>query len=334
VIDDALFKMAIKYPTRKRIGLQPTDSLAEAGCKVLSFHFARMIKYEAGVRQGEDIEVLHNMRVAVRRMRAAFRVLRKSYSKKAARPLVQGLKETGRALGPVRDLDVFMEKLQNYQASLPAQDEAGSLQTMLDLWQSKLEPARQNMLAYLDSKEYLKFKRAFLKFIKKEGRQFYTLPANLPPTPYQLRHIAPTLIYATYAEIRAYEPLLDNAPIETLHQMRLSVKKLRYTVEFFEEILGDGKQEVIADIKATQDHLGDLNDADVAGKILQNFLAEWEQHQLHLPLTERKSPAHLMAYLNLQLNERHRLMTTFPTAWANFNRPQFRENLAKAVAVL
>lgn len=98
-----------------KVGLEPTDSMAEAGRKVLAFHFERMLEHEPGTRVGEDIEELHDMRVATRRMRAAFQVFGDSYTKKSVKPLLQGLKKTGRALGPVRDLDVFIEKLQQYQ---------------------------------------------------------------------------------------------------------------------------------------------------------------------------------------------------------------------------
>jgi CHAD domain-containing protein len=324
---------AIIYATRKTIGLEPTDALAEAGRKVLGFHFAKMLQHEPGTRLGEDIEELHDMRVATRRMRAAFRVFGPGFSKKAIKPLLAGLKETGRALGPVRDLDVFMEKLQRYQQSLPESDRAG-LQSLLDMWRSKQEPARKKMLVYLDSKKYLKFKRTFLEFVETKGLGAKPIPTKIPPVPYQLRHIAPSLIYAAYEEVRAYESVLDNAPIETLHQLRLSFKKFRYTLEYLQEILGDERKKIIKEVKGMQDHLGDMNDADVASVILRDFLAEWEQHQLHLPLKERQSPTQIVTYLNSKLNERHQLLVSFPQAWAHFNRFEFRQNLAMALSVL
>jgi CHAD domain-containing protein len=319
------------YPTRKEIGLEPTDTFAEAGRKVLGFHFARVLKYESGARVGQDIEALHNMRVATRRMRAAFKVFGSAYSQKAIKPLLAGLKTTGRVFGPVRDLDVFMEKLQHYQQTLPEAEPDG-LQTMLNIWTEERQQTREQMLDYLNSKKYAKFKKNFLEFVKTPGLGVKSLKS--PAKPHQLRHIAPGLIYEAYGEVRAYETVLDNAPVETLHQLRIAFKRLRYLLEFLQEILGTEAEMVIKEIKLIQDHLGDLQDAQVASDILREFLNDWEDHQLHLALEERQNPSHIVSYLELKLSEHHKLLTSFPQAWANFNRPEVRENLAKAVSAL
>ena len=324
--------LMIEYPIRETIGLEPTDTLAEAGRKVLGFHFARMLQHEPGTRLGNDIEALHDMRVATRRMRGAFRVFEAGFSKKAIKPLLVGLRTTGRALGRVRDLDVFMQKLQAYQQSLPA-DEQSVLQPLLDTWYTEREQARQEMLAYLNSKKYLKFRQNFLKFVTTEGWGAKPIPTGVP-VPYQLRHLVPGLIYERYEAVHAYEIVLDNAALDTLHQLRITFKQLRYTLEYFEEILGKERKMVIEEVKTLQDHLGELNDAHVASELLRDFLVNWDQNQLHLPLAERQSPTHLVAYLNAKLKERHHLIVTFPQAWARFNRPKFRHNLALALAVL
>ncbi|MFQ5617249.1 MAG: hypothetical protein ACE5GO_12425, partial [Anaerolineales bacterium] len=82
---------------------------------------------------------------------------------------------------------------------------------------------------------------------------------------------------------------------------------------------GNTAKSVIDDIKTLQDHLGDLNDADVACQILTGLLENLE------PVRE---------YLKAKESERQHLVDTFPEVWAYFNRPKFRKNLAMAVAVL
>ncbi len=325
-------KPAVNYK-QKSIGLEPTDSLAEAGRKVLGYHFARMLKNEPGTRVGEDIEALHDMRVATRRMRSALRVFGAGFTKKARKPLRQGLKATARALGPVRDLDVMVAQLTAYQETLPEVEQAG-LQPLLEIWQKKRAKARKKMLKYLDSKAYRQFTQTFLEFVKTEGLGAVPLPESVPPVPYQLRHIVPGLVYTYYEEVRAYETILETAPVETLHQLRISFKGLRYTLEYLEEVLGEEKEMLIAEVKRMQDHLGDMNDADVAAGILQNFLEDWEAHQLDRPLAERSSPTPVVEYLNRTLEKRHQLLVSFPEAWANFNRPEIRHNLALAISVL
>ena len=87
-------------------GVQPDDLLAEAGRKVLRYHFTAMLRHEAGTRLGEDSEALHDMRVATRRMRAAFEVFGEVFRPKVLKTHVKRLRTAGRTLGRVRDLDV------------------------------------------------------------------------------------------------------------------------------------------------------------------------------------------------------------------------------------
>ncbi len=83
----------------EKIGILPDDSLAEAGRKVMRYHFAQMLRHEEGTRLGEDIEALHDMRVATRRLRAAFEVFGEAFEPDALKPHLKGLRATGRALG-------------------------------------------------------------------------------------------------------------------------------------------------------------------------------------------------------------------------------------------
>jgi CHAD domain-containing protein len=136
------------------------------------------------------------------------------------------------------------------------------------------------------------------------------------------------------AVVRAFNAVLENASIEQLHALRIEFKKLRYTAEFFREVLGKEAKAIINDIKNLQDHLGDLNDAQVATEILRDFLAQWDLQQAVIPVTQRESPEPIMAYLSSRYYERHRLMLTFRQSWEHFNRAEFRENLALAISVL
>jgi len=134
--------------------------------------------------------------------------------------------------------------------------------------------------------------------------------------------------------VRAFDSVIENASLEQLHALRIEFKKLRYTVEFFREVLGEQSQQVISDLKTIQDHLGDLNDAQVAIKILRDFLSEWDNQQSTVPIRQRLSPEPVLAYLSYRYAERQRLMLTFRDTWAHFNRPEFQNRLALAVSAL
>lgn len=325
--------MALPFPApMKRAGLGSWDPMAEAGRKILRYFFAEMLRNEAGARLGKDIEALHDMRVATRRLRAAFEVFGEAFERSQIKPCIKGLRATGRALGPVRDLDVFMEKAQRYMASLPEADQQG-LKPLLNAWQEERETARAQMIEYLDSDRYQQFKQQFNLFVQTPGAAArVNIAAH--PVPYLVCQVAPVLIYDRLAAVRSYESILSSPSIDQLHQLRIAFKRLRYTVEYFREVLSGEAEAVIKEIKRLQDHLGDLNDANVACRILSGFLDHWEERQGHLPLTERQNPEPIVAYLAAKHAERHRLMTSFEAAWALFSRPDVRNNLAQAVAIL
>ena len=314
----------------KSPGVLPDDPLAEAGRKVLRYHFIQMLRHEAGTRDGVDIEDLHDMRVATRRMRAAFEVFEDAFTNKAIRTHLKGLRATGRTLGRVRDLDVFMEKAHHYLESLPEERRDG-LRPLLHSWEQTREKAREAMVKYLDSQNYESYKLRFDDFLNTPGAGSRSVEAT---TPNLVREITPGLIYDRYAAVRAFDTILESASLEQFHALRIEFKKLRYTVEYFREVLGIQAGEVIEELKALQDHLGDLNDANVASHLLRDFLAEWDVLQAKLPVGERQTPEPILDYMAFCYAERQRLMLTFSETWARFNSPEFRQNLAMAVSVL
>lgn len=324
----------------KRPGLQPDDTMAEAARKTLWLHFRRMLYHEPGTRQGDDIEELHDMRVATRRMRAAVSVFGDHLDPDQIGRFLKGLKGTGRTLGAVRDMDVFGEKMQAYLDSLP-EDHEHDLDPLLAAWEAERERARKRLLKYLDSKRYARFKKKFGQFLQTPGAG--ALPAfteNGDPIPHRLRHVAPVAIYERLAEVRAYDEWVrgPDVPLERLHQLRIAIKRLRYTLEFFAEALGPDAAAVIDECKALQDHLGDLQDAAVASDLLREFLASgvWGQGtgKGKSRTAESVVAPGVADYLAAKLREIEQLVEEFPEVWARFQAADFSRNVAAAVSEL
>jgi len=322
--------MLDKLAKIKTAGVAADDVLAEAGRKVLRYHFIQMLANEDSTRLGEDIEGLHDMRVATRRMRAAFEVFAVYFQPKVVKTHLKGLRATGRALGNVRDLDVFIDKAQKYICSRP-ESEHNDLQPLVAAWLEQRDNNRMKMLVHLDSDRYQYFKKKFYTFLNTPGmgvNDTQQSPCG------RVRELAPVLIYERLACVRVFDVIAGQATLEQLHALRIDFKKLRYTLEFFREVLGDEIGVVISEIKRIQDHLGDLNDAQVATQILRDFLVEWDFRQQDLPVEQRKSPDPVITYLSSRYAERQRLMLGFKEVWDKFNRVELREKLAQAVAVL
>ncbi len=321
-------------------GLLADDTMAQAARKTFAFHFQRMLYHEPGTRQGEDIEELHDMRVATRRMRAAFRVFGDYLDMKSWKPVLKGLRRTGGALGSVRDLDVFWDKTQRYLDALPPA-QAGDLHPLREAWEAEQERAREQMLIYLDGDRYARFCERFAEFLQTPSAEgLPALTKKGEAVPRRLRHVVPVAVYQRLADIQAYDEWVTrpDVPLERLHRLRIAAKGLRYTLEFFEEVLSPQAKDLIKQIKKLQDHLGDLQDAVVASNLLRDFLTwgTWghaEDKKLSLPTEPVVAPG-VATYLADRQIELQRLLDTFPQAWAYFQGREFKQTVAVAVATL
>jgi hypothetical protein len=75
---------------------------------------------------------------------------------------------------------------------------------------------------------------------------------------------AAIIIPARVTELTDWEECLeDESQVEKLHAMRISAKRIRYTLEAFAPYYGEEMRVVIRHVKALQEHLGEIHDADV-----------------------------------------------------------------------
>jgi CHAD domain-containing protein len=316
-------------PPRLAVGKSPgvtaDDVLAEAGRKVLRFHFARMLAREAGTRSGTEIEELHGMRVATRRMRAAWRVFGDGFRADRTRRLRGRLRVLAGRLGAVRDLDVLIEAAATHQASLPPR-EARAFEPLLAAWRGEREVARVVLLRELDSTAYVRLEEDYRVFVATEGAAAL-VPAT-PVAPHRVRDTAASRIWLAYEQVRAYEAVLRWADIETVHQLRIAAKWLRYTLEFFREVLGPDVDVLIPRVVALQDHLGWLHDADVTIALTRQFLVA------NAGTLSRDETQAIGTYLALQERELARLRRTMGVPWRAVSGALFRRLLGRAVAAL
>lgn len=311
-----------------KIGLHPTDSLSEAGRKVFLHHFDDFLKYERHICF-DDVEAVHDMRVTTRRMRAAITVFEAGFPPNSLGFLKNSLGNVTKKLGAVRDFDVFFEKFTAYQQEL-LPSEQSEITFLLEYCRLQRGLAKVKLLDYFNSKKYKKFKNKATLFLKKG--KFKTDNTLIDkPTPYQIRHVAPVLIYSNYEAIRAYEPFFNDVSdvsMKLLHRLRIDFKYFRYTLENFQEILGDESVRVIDEVKEMQDYLGDLNDAGVASQFLDNYIKKG------LATHKGKKSHTVKNYLKFKNEERELLLETFPITWHCFNSVETRRDLALAIAVL
>ena len=135
-------------------------------------------------------------------------------------------------------------------------------------------------------------------------------------------------IWTAYEQVRGYEPVLRWADVETLHELRIAGKWLRYTLEFVREALGDDAAPLIARVTALQDHLGLMNDADVAASMARTFLVE------HAGDLSGLESAAIGRYLVSREREVARLRRSIGAPWRGVAGVTFRRTLGRVVARL
>ena len=308
----------------KSPGVVAEDHIAEAGRKVMRFHLARMLEREPGVRSGKDIEDVHKMRVATRRQRAAWRVFGESFRKKRTKEYRSGLRDIARRLGTVRDLDVQLEGVDKYRADLPV-GEQRAIEPLLAEWRQHRDDARVLLMRELDSPGYGRLIDDYLDFVRTEGAAVNQVGAA---SPHRVRDTAPSRIWASYEQVRAYEPVLRWADTPTLHELRIASKWLRYSLEFVQEALGDDSTPLIEKVTSLQDHLGLMNDADVSGSMARTFLVE---HASQLSTLES---AAIGRFLVNREREVARLRRAIGAPWRGVAGAAFRRSLGRVVAGL
>jgi CHAD domain-containing protein len=204
---------------------------------------------DPGVRLGEDPEALHRFRVATRRARGVIRSTA-PLSDGALAPLDAELKWLTGLLGPVRDLDVLLERLQIEARGL-AVDRKGGEQIVAMLQEAR-EEARDVLLAGLGSARYMRLLASFEAAPAALGQ--IDEAARLEP-----------LGAAAFAKLRKTADRLAEEPSgEELHALRVRGKRARYAAE----LAGlDGDARIARFVRAArdlQDVLGEHQDAVVA----------------------------------------------------------------------
>jgi CHAD domain-containing protein len=261
-------------------------------------------------------------------MRAAFGIFKPYFDGEATQPYRQALRETARALGEVRDLDVFQIKLESDLDGLPTEKQI-NLDPVLPLWHREREQARTALLRFLDGNEYQTFVQEFNLFLNRPEMGVAESETLLPP-PYKLEHVIPSVLYDRLGQVQAYEGVLERASLDQQHKLRIKVKRLRYAIEFMGDMLGEEQKEVVSVLEKMQDHLGDLNDTKETDAILRAWLEQLrDQNAPNANLGTNTET--IETYLAVKREEQDRLRAEFPQVWRQFDCPSFKENLARAI---
>jgi CHAD domain-containing protein len=106
-------------------GLNAEDPYAEAAARIVEVRAGELLDHASGVLDTNDIEPLHDMRVASRRLRAALEIFSVCFPRKELNAALREVKALADALGERRDRDVTIAALETVSASMAAPDRPG-----------------------------------------------------------------------------------------------------------------------------------------------------------------------------------------------------------------
>lgn len=254
---------------KKHVHLEDAYSVTKAYQAILGHNLAYLSQWEQTARSWEDIEGVHQTRVAFRRLRSALTVFRLAVPAKFTSQWADTIRDLGSGFGKARDLDVFIEEtLGGIQGKLVL----GGADSLAALAQQRREAAYGEVRAMLDGEDYQRFKEEFGQWVESrawerealEDKQRRILEDNILPFARRVLDRQERHVLETGTRVDKYR-----AP--EMHRLRIECKKLRYAAEFFFPLFS-AMDEFIGHMKGLQDLLGVMNDVSVTHGLLEQIL--------------------------------------------------------------
>ncbi len=222
--------------------------------------------------KGDDPEAVHAARVASRRLRAAMDGAAGVFPKPWYRSLHKSAKTITRTLGNVRDQDVLLGKLAADRENADAAERPG-IDYLAERIVADRADARSEMRDTLGKSQLRRVRKKTRSRFPVRGSQGARRDGKRRAQAAGLPNKAQKQIEERVVDLLGYEPIIPDAgAVEQLHDARIAVKRLRYTLELFEHALGDDATLLIQDTKGLQEVLGQLHDLDVNIQLVEGEL--------------------------------------------------------------
>lgn len=259
--------------TKKTSGVSPGDSMTVAATRIVDERAKRIFELRDAVAKPDNVEAVHDMRVATRRLRAVLDIFEPCFAAKPHARVTVDVKSITRALGQHRDLDVQIGLLEPLAAQAAVADRHG-IETLIES-RRELRGAAQltipDALAILDEERF----RADLA----------KLVATKPPKPAKpgaVKRIDPSVPVIANARLilldrtkvlsKLADAAVEGRRAKQLHATRIAAKHLRYAIHAVDFCFDDRLTEVHDHARTIQNILGELHDCVVLGEVVDAAL--------------------------------------------------------------
>jgi CHAD domain-containing protein len=229
--------------------------LGEAAPALLRAKARPLFELEDDARGGADMDAVHDMRVASRRLREAMRLFEPLYPRREFKAWYRSIRTITRALGPVRDSDVFIDSFSRLSKEL---DEGGRrcVAFVVGYRSAVRERELDTLNTTLNALDLGESKLSFERLVNTPLKSSH---AKQPVAEFAYREVADRA-----ATVFAAQPgALAESNTLKQHALRIDYKRLRYAAETFAPCYGDAFGSLHETLTAFQDALGDLHDVHV-----------------------------------------------------------------------
>ena len=250
--------------------LTSTETIDDAMAAIFSSCFEQWLANQAAAIDGTDPEGVHQMRIGLRRLRSALSIFSKFVPDDQRVWLKDGARRAANIPGPARDWDVFQsELLAPVAASRPADKTLRALQSKA---RTQCRACYRRMRRDLAKGDYIEFVLRFGQWLEERA---WRTDADL-----KAKHEAPIGSFARKILKKRHKHAMSAGSnftkLSTMqrHDLRITLKKLRYTAEFFAPLFDKKTTKTfLRSVKTLQNDLGSLNDVAVAETLLDDLLA-------------------------------------------------------------
>lgn len=259
--------------------IDPSMQMLAAG--YIDKQLAKLMLHLKDARTAQDIEDIHQARVACRRIRAALRLFHDCFEQDDLATWQKQIKKLLRSFGAARDLDVQIEFLKDILNNLDTEHKKlrPGIRRMLLRWQQQRNKIQTRVVKTIDKTQ----KNHLLTniHIQMEKILFELKPLN-PPID------SPAVRKRAYDEIQLrikdfldkLESLQRPNDITGHHALRIGAKKLRYALEVCDTAVKGMFKPAIKKIKKIQTILGDMHDCDVWNADINQFIQKEKEETI------------------------------------------------------
>lgn len=250
--------------------------------KVLHQLTEDLLDQEAQLFVADNVEPVHESRVAINKLRVALRQLEGAAPKKLSKQMQSDLRWFKSQLAPVRDKDVIQELLSEL-GDPPYDNDRPGISAIAQALAEERQRHLEDLMKAAQSSQYaqmnsdLESLRKKTRARQKDGKASEDDSQVDEEKDENLERNLAELIQPLYADFEKLRQKLAEAfDPAVMHEWRISAKKLRYALDFFEDLKPDLYGPLSGTLHELHDCTGKLHDIDVLAPKVMSLAAHWQ----------------------------------------------------------